>query len=74
MEEGTNIFQSKGGTAKASTQFQNQFEAVAKDTAFARILVGKISDGYVQEVGPHVVAKVQTKRYVIATMALETDL
>jgi len=39
------IFHSKGGTANASTQFQNQFDAVAKDTAFARILVGKISDG-----------------------------
>jgi hypothetical protein len=70
----TYMFQSKGGTAKARTQFQNQLDAVASDTALARIFEGKISDGYVHEVGPQVVANVQTKRYVIATIALETGL
>ena len=34
------LFVSKGGTANARTQFQNQFDAVDKDTAFARIFVG----------------------------------
>lgn len=39
------MFQRRGGTAKARTQFQNQFDAVARETALARILVGKISAG-----------------------------
>ncbi len=44
-EKRSYIFHKRGGTANAKMQFQNQFEAVARDTAFARILVGKISDG-----------------------------
>lgn len=64
----------RGGTAKARMQFQVQLLAVARDTAFARTLAGKISDGYVHEVGPQVVAKVATKRYEQATMPLETAL
>lgn len=56
------MFQRSGGTAKARTQFQNQFEAVARETALALIFVGNISEGYVQDVGPQVVAKLQTKR------------
>lgn len=52
--------------------FQNQLEAVASDTALARILLGKISAGYVQDVGPQVVAKVATKRYEQDTIADET--
>lgn len=56
------MFQRSGGTAKASTQFHAQFDAVARDTALARIWDGKISAGYVQEVGPQVVAKLATKR------------
>jgi hypothetical protein len=52
--------------------FQNQLEAVARDTALARILLGKISAGYVHETGPQVVAKVATKRYEHETMAEET--
>jgi len=39
------IFQRRGGTANARTQFQNQLEAVASDTALALIFVGKISEG-----------------------------
>ena len=39
------MFQRSGGTAKARTQFQNQFEAVARETALARILLGKIYIG-----------------------------
>jgi hypothetical protein len=39
------IFHNKGGTANARIQFQNQLEAVASETALARILVGKISEG-----------------------------
>lgn len=66
------MFHSKGGTAKASTQFQNQFVAVVKLTALARILLGKISAGYVQLTGPQVVAKVATNKYEQATMAEET--
>lgn len=72
--KGIYIFHKRGGTANANTQFQNQLLAVAKLTAFARILFGKISAGYVQLVGPHVVAKVQTNRYVIATIAFDTAL
>lgn len=53
---------SRGGTANARIQFQSQFDAVARETAFARIFSGKISDGYVQETGPQVVANVATKR------------
>lgn len=56
------IDHNKGGTAKARIQFQNQLLAVANETAFALIFVGKISEGYVQDVGPHVVAKVQTNK------------
>lgn len=53
---------SSGGTAKASTQFQNQFDAVDSETALARMRVGYISDGYVQLTGPIVVAKTDTNR------------
>lgn len=35
----------RGGTAKASAVFQNQFDAVISDTAFALIMAGKISAG-----------------------------
>ena len=72
------MLQRRGGTAKARIQFQVQFEAcrhqhlhylgsrhdlpVARDTAFARTFAGKISLGYVQLVGPQVVAKEATKR------------
>lgn len=35
--------QRSGGTAKARAQFQAQLEAVARETALARTLVGKIS-------------------------------
>jgi len=62
----------RGGTAKASTMLQNQFVAVESETALALILLGKISAGYVQDVGPHVVAKVATNKYEHATTALET--
>lgn len=63
-----------GGTAKAKMQFQNQFVDVANETAFALILIGKISAGYVHDTGPHVVANVATKRYEQETMADETGL
>lgn len=53
--------------------FQNQLVAVLRDTAFARILDGKISAEYAQDVGPQVVAKVATKRYEKATMAHEAE-
>ena len=43
--QGTYIFHNSGGTANAKQQFQNQLLAVAKETALALILVGKISDG-----------------------------
>lgn len=46
------IFQSSGGTPNASAIFQVQFDAVASETALARTLAGKISDGYVQDTGP----------------------
>jgi hypothetical protein len=36
---------SRGGTMYARMQFQNQLLAVASETALARTLVGKISDG-----------------------------
>ncbi len=39
------MFHSSGGTAKASTMFQNQLDDVASDTALARNLDGKISAG-----------------------------
>jgi len=39
------IFQRSGGTAKLRTQFQNQFEAVAIETAVVLILLGNISAG-----------------------------
>lgn len=39
------MFQRRGGTANAKTQFQNQFVAVDNETAFALILLGYISDG-----------------------------
>jgi hypothetical protein len=68
------IDQSRGGTAKARMQFHVQLLAVARETAFARTLAGKISEGYVQDVGPQVVAKVATKRYEQATIPLETAL
>jgi len=35
----------RGGTAKARMQFHVQFAAVARETAFARTLAGKISEG-----------------------------
>lgn len=41
------MFQSSGGTPKARMQFQSQLEAVERETAFARTLAGKISEGYV---------------------------
>lgn len=50
---------------------KSQLVAVLRDTALARILDGKISAGYVHDVGPHVVEKVATKRYEQATMAQE---
>jgi hypothetical protein len=56
------ILQRRGGTAKARMQFHVQLAAVARDTALARTLAGNISDGYVQLVGPQVVAKEATKR------------
>lgn len=56
------MLQRSGGTAKARIQFQVQFAAVARDTAFARTFAGKISEGYVHDVGPQVVAKEATKR------------
>lgn len=37
------MLQRRGGTAKARIQFQVQFEAVARDTAFARTFAGNIS-------------------------------
>lgn len=46
------MFHIRGGTAKARAQFQPQFEAVASETALARIWDGKISAGYVHDVGP----------------------
>ena len=52
----------RGGTAKAKTQFQAQLEAVERDTAMARTLLGKTSAGIVQETGPQEIAKVATKR------------
>jgi hypothetical protein len=52
----------RGGTAKARIQFHVQLAAVAKETALARTLAGNISDGYVHDVGPQVVAKEATKR------------
>jgi hypothetical protein len=52
--------------------FQNQLAAVDSDTALARILLGKISAGYVHDTGPHVVAKVATNRYEHDTMAEDT--
>ena len=61
---------SSGGTANASAQFMIQFDAVDSDTACARTLRGKISDGIVHEMGPHVVANVATKRYEHAITAL----
>jgi hypothetical protein len=39
-ERGALLLVRRGGTAKARTQFQNQLDAVERDTAFARILVG----------------------------------
>lgn len=39
------MFQRRGGTANAKMQFQNQLLAVARETAFALIFVGKISEG-----------------------------
>jgi len=42
-----------GGTAKARAQFHAQFDAVASETALARIAEGYISAGYVQLEGPH---------------------
>ena len=66
------MLQRRGGTAKARMQFHAQLDAVARETAFARTFAGKISDGYVHDVGPQVVAKEATKRYEQATMALET--
>jgi hypothetical protein len=68
------MFQRSGGTPNARMQFQSQLEAVARETALARTLAGKISDGYVHEVGPQVVAKLATKRYEQATMPCETPL
>lgn len=41
----------------------HQFIAVETDTALARTRMGKISAGYVQDTGPIVMAKLQTKRY-----------
>jgi hypothetical protein len=35
----------RGGTANARMQFQVQLAAVASETAFARTLAGKISEG-----------------------------
>src|SRR5690349_3985512 len=58
-----------GGLARYQVM---DYKPVASDTAFARIFEGKISAGYVQLVGPHVVAKVQTNKYEQATMADET--
>jgi hypothetical protein len=52
--------------------FQNQLAAVESETALARIVLGKISAGYVHDTGPQVVANVATKRYEQATMADET--
>ena len=52
-----------GGTAHASAKLNNQFALVLKLTAFARTLIGKISDWYVQLTGPIVTAKEHTKRY-----------
>jgi hypothetical protein len=52
--------------------FQNQLDAVDSDTALARILLGKISAGYVHDTGPQVVAKVATNRYEHDTMADDT--
>lgn len=66
------MFHSSGGTPNARMQFQSQLAAVARETALARTLTGKISEGYVHEVGPQVVAKLATKRYEQATMAFET--
>jgi hypothetical protein len=67
------IFCRSGGTPKASAIFHVQFEAVASDTAFARTLAGKISEGYVQDVGPQVVAKVATNKYEQATTPFDAD-
>ena len=64
----------KGGTAKASTAFQNQVVAVVRETALARTRLGKISAVYVHDVGPHVVANVATKMYENATTAFEAAL
>ena len=51
-----------GGTAHASAKLKSQLAAVETATAFARTRMGKISAGYVQETGPIVTAKEQTKR------------
>lgn len=67
------IAHNSGGTAKARIMFQNQFAAVARETALARTLLGKISAGYAHDVGPQVVANVATKRYEAATMPFDTD-
>lgn len=53
--------------------FQNQFDAVDSETALARTLLGNISAGYVQDVGPQVVANVATNRYEAATIPLDAD-
>ena len=51
-----------GGTANASAVLNAQFVAVARETAFPRVLREYSSAGYVHETGPMVMAKLQTKK------------
>jgi hypothetical protein len=51
-----------GGAAHASAKLNNQFVAVESETALERTRMGKISAGYVQDAGPIVMAKEETKQ------------
>jgi len=51
-----------GGAAHAKAKLNSQLVAVERDTALERTRMGKISAGYVQEAGPIVMAKEETKQ------------